>query len=278
MPGGTGGGRGARMGRGWRLTIAAALAACVAIAIAAPANALMLISRKTEVSIGKQVQQEIIDEYGGLSADAALNERVQRIGASVAAVSPRKDVTYTYQVVNSQVINAFSAPGGPVLITQKLAGMMTTDDELAFVLSHETGHIAAQHARDLINRSLIAQGLATVLFGGASAAVQNGVNVAYTLHDRGYSRNQEYQADDYGVKLMQQAGYSPEGAVKALARLGMDTSKGLNKYLATHPDVPRRIDRVGKIAGISADRQQELIKEAQAEIAGSRQGSSDPAK
>lgn len=154
-----------------------------------------------------------------------------------------------------------------MLITGKLAGMLTTDDELAFVLAHETGHITAQHARNLINRSMITQGLATVLLGGGGAAIQTGTNLAYTLYDRGFSRNMEYQADDYGVKLMRQASYNPESAVKALAKLGMDKSSGLNKYLATHPDIPRRIDRVGKLAGISITRQQELIKEAQTEIA-----------
>lgn len=255
------------MVRLWALTIAALLAVSLAALLVEPCDALMLISRKTEVSIGKQVAEEIIDDYGGLSIDKAANERVATIGARIAAVSPRKDVTFSYQVVNSTVVNAFSAPGGPVIVTRKLAGMMATDDEMAFVLGHETGHITAQHARNMMNRSVITRGLATVLFGGASAVVQTGVNMAYTVYDRGYSRNQEYQADDYGVKLMQQAGYNPEGAVKALAKLGMDTSKGLDKYLATHPDIPRRIDRIGKIAGISISRQQELMKEVQAEMA-----------
>jgi len=254
------------MVRLWALVTVALLAVSLMALLTEPCGAFMLVSRNTEVSVGKQVQEEIIDQYGGLSIDTATNGRVARIGAKVAAVSPRKDVTFTYQVVNSDVLNAFSAPGGPVIITRQLAAMMTTDDELAFVLGHETGHITAQHARNLMNRSLITQGVATVLFGGASVALQSGLNVAYTLYDRGYSRNQEYQADDYGVKLMQQAGYSPEGAVKALAKLGMDTSKGLNKYLATHPDVPRRIDRIGRIAGITTARQQELIKQAQAEM------------
>lgn len=258
------------MGKHIGLRLAAVVIVCLIVEAALPTHsaALMLVSRKQEISIGKQVQEEIIDEYGGLSINSTQTERVQRVGASIAAVSPRKDITYTYQLLNSSIINAFSAPGGPVLVTQKLAGMMTTDDELAFVLGHETGHIAAQHARGMINRSLIAQGLATVLFGGASSAVQSGVDLTYTLYDRGYSRNLEYQADDYGIKLMHQAGYNPEGAVKALAKLGMDMSRGLNKYLATHPDIPRRIDRVGQIAGISLTRQQELIKEATAEMAG----------
>lgn len=256
------------MVRLWGVLIAALLAVSLAGALSEPCDALMLISRNTEVSVGKQIVEEIIDEYGGLSKDVSINERVARVGAQIAAVSPRKDMTFTYQVVNSTVMNAFSAPGGPVIITHRLASMMTTDDELAFVLAHETGHITAQHARQMMNRALIAQGLGLILLRGASSAVRTGLDVAYTLNDRGYSRNQEYQADDYGIKLMQQAGYNPEGAIKALAKLGMDSSKGLNKYLATHPDVPRRIDRIGKIARISVARQQELMKQAQAEKTG----------
>lgn len=256
------------MGKSVPLRLLISLIACLTLtaALAVHTDALMLVSRNTEVSVGKQVQEEILIDYGGLAIDPALNARVQRVGAAIAAVAPRKDVTFTYQTLNSSVINAFSAPGGPVLITRKLATMMTTDDELAFVLAHETGHIVAQHARNMMNRSMIAQGLATVLFAGASTGVQTGLDMAYTLYDRGFSRNQEYQADAYGVQFMQQAGYNPEGAVTSLAKLGVDRARGLNKYLATHPDIPRRIDRVGKLGGISAARQQQLVTDAQAEI------------
>lgn len=250
----------------FRLLITVVACSAIAGVLAIDSEALMLVSRKTEVSVGKQVQEELVATYGGISIDRELKGRVERIGATIAAVSPRKDVTYTYQALNSTLINAFSAPGGPVMITQKLAGMLTTDDEMAFVLAHETGHIVAQHARNMMNRSLLTQGLGVLVLGGASAGAMTGLNVAYTLYDRGYSRNQEYQADAYGVQFMKQAGYNAEGAVKALAKLGMETSTGMNKYLATHPDVPRRIDRIGKLAGVSTARQQELIKEAQTEM------------
>lgn len=256
------------MWRRWSLRSTIALVICFAAvgALEVPSEALMLVSRKTEISIGKQVQDDAIVYYGGLSVDKRLNERIARVGATIAAVAPRKDVTYTYKVLNSYILNAFSAPGGPVLITRKLAQILTTDDELAFVLAHETGHTVAQHVRNAMNRNMIAQGLAFVLFSGAGTAVQAGVDAGYTLYDRGFSRNQEYEADAWGVKLMMQAGYNPEAAITALAKLGMDRSHGLNRYLATHPDIPRRIDRIGKIAGISPARQQELINAAQTEL------------
>ena len=87
----------------------------------------------------------------------------------------------------------------------------------------------------------------------------------YTLYSSGYSRDQEYQADFYGVDLMGKAKHNREGAVKALAKLGMKRAKGVNKYLATHPDVPDRIGRVSEMSGISKERQEVLTKEAQAE-------------
>ncbi|MEN6583708.1 MAG: M48 family metalloprotease [Armatimonadota bacterium] len=217
-----------------------------------------------EVSVGKQVQQDVIRQYGGLSTDPIATQRVARIGRQVAAVSPRRDVTYTYQVLNSNIINAFAAPGGPVLITKRLVDMLT-DSQLAFVLAHETGHIAAQHGRDAINRALLAQGIGSLLFGSSSSAITQGVNIMYTLYNRGYSRSQEYQADTYGVQIMAGAGYNQEAAIEALAKLGMQRTGGINRYLSTHPDVPDRINRVASLIGISQAREQQLIRQAQAQ-------------
>lgn len=233
-----------------------------AMASLAPhAEALMLVSRSQEVAVGRQVEAQIIKEYGGLSTDRAVTSRVERIGANVAAMSPRQDVTYTYKVLNSDVINAFAAPGGPVLITKRLAQMLT-NDELAFVLAHETGHIAAQHGREAINNALLAQGIYTLFFRRSGDIARTGISVMYTLYNRGYSRSQEYQADSYGAQLMTRAGYNGEGAITALAKLGMKRTTGVNKYFATHPDVPDRIKRIGAALGISEQRQQQLIRQA----------------
>lgn len=230
--------------------------------VSIPTEAVMLVSKAEEVSIGKQVQKKVISEYGGLYNNPAMAARVQKIGAKVAAVSTRKDITYTYSVVNSNVINAFAAPGGPVMITKALVNLLTSDNELAFVLSHETGHVAAQHGREAINRQLIAQGVLGLVFGKSSGTVQQGVGITYTLYERGYSRTQEYQADSYGVKFMKAAGYNTDGAISALAKLGIKRSSGVNKYLATHPDIPDRIDRVAKMTATPDAKKQQLVQQA----------------
>ena len=134
----------------------------VLAAMALPANAIMLVSRQDAARIGKQVEADIIRQYGGLSNDPQVVNRVQRVGQQVAARSPRQDVQYTFKVLNSNVINAFAAPGGPVLITKALAQSLT-DQELAFVLAHEVGHITAQHGREAINQALLAQGVFSLL-------------------------------------------------------------------------------------------------------------------
>ena len=242
----------------WTIASVIALLA-VLVACAGPAQAIMVVSRADEVKIGKQVEAQSIKDYGGLVNDPAMTARVARVGRKVAAMSPRKDVTYTYKVLNSNVINAFSAPGGPVMITKKLVVLLSTDAQLAFVLAHETGHIAAQHGRKAINQAMISQGVASILLGKAGSIVKTGVNVTYTLLTRGYSRDQEYEADTYGVKLMTKAGYNPDGAVEALAKLGLKKSAGVNKYFATHPDTPDRIDRVAARAGISKAREAALV-------------------
>ncbi|MFQ3550002.1 MAG: M48 family metalloprotease [Armatimonadota bacterium] len=223
------------------------------------AEALMLISQKDEIRIGKQVEEDVIKRYGGLSEDRDLIQRVERVGSSVAANSKRKGIEFTFKVLNSKEINAFAAPGGPVLITKALAQKLDTDDELAFVLAHEVGHIEAQHGRKAINEALIASGIASILLRDANESARLGVDIIYTLHSRGYSRRNEFEADRYGVDFMIKSGYNPEGAIIALAKLGLDRVSGVSKYFSTHPDTPDRIDRVAKRAEVDNDRKKELI-------------------
>ncbi len=223
------------------------------------AQAIMLVSVSEEKRIGKQVEQNAIKEYGGLSNDPQVVNRVRSIGADVAKVAPRKGIEYTYKVLNSNEVNAFACPGGPVLITKRLATMLETDDELAFVLAHETGHIVAQHGRKAINQAYITAGLAAIFLKDANNSIQTAIGVMYTLWDRGYSRSQEYQADHYGVEIMGKAGYDTEGAVAALARLGMKRQNDIVKYFSTHPDTPDRVDKVAQLGNVSQQRKNEII-------------------
>jgi predicted Zn-dependent protease len=215
------------------------------------ADAIMLVSEKMEISIGKDVAQQAEKEYGGVSTDANLNARVESIGRKLVESSDRKKLPYTFKVLNSKEYNAFACPGGPVYITKGLLDKLTTDDQLAFVLGHEISHIAKQHGRKAINKALMVNVLGSIFLSNQSEALQQGIGIAYTLISNGYSREQEYEADRFGTTYAMRAGYKGTGAVEALKVLMSatgDTGKasGLRKHFSTHPPTLDRIDRITK--------------------------------
>ncbi|MCS7252994.1 MAG: M48 family metalloprotease [Armatimonadota bacterium] len=206
-----------------------------------------LLTRELEIRIGKQAAIEVEQEYGGVIAGGAYVERLQHIGSKIAAVCPRKDVSYTFKVLNNEkLVNAISLPGGPVYVTKRLMDLCPTDDELAYVVGHEVAHIAMKHARKQISERL-ALGLVGSIFMPESDIVRVGVAVALTLHERGYSRSHEREADKYGVLYMMQAGYNPIGALKVLSMfLKMEGSKdgAFIRLLRTHPHPKERLKHV----------------------------------
>ena len=105
---------------------------------------LILIDTPTEVALGRNVAKGITKEYT-LSRDPSRLARLKKIGTKIASVSDRSNLTYHFHAVEDEELNAFALPGGYVYIN---TGLMdeTTDDELACVLGHELGHVAARHS------------------------------------------------------------------------------------------------------------------------------------
>jgi Zn-dependent protease with chaperone function len=227
------------------------IGAVIATVMAPPAHAgLFSLSEQDEIKAGQQMRQEAYKEYGRpLPASDPRQRRVQRIGRLFAAQAERRNIPFTYEVLqNDQVLNAFAGPGGPVFVTTKLISVVGNDSELAFVLGHETGHIERRHIAKSVEKQqkvgLAAGLLGALLSKGSSGNVIGAVtNVTYTLWQRGFSRDQERDADDYGVHAMSRLGFNPEAAVTMLGKLGSG-SRGVDKYLATHPDPISRQGRM----------------------------------
>jgi predicted Zn-dependent protease len=130
---------------GWLFAFTATVGATVSIA---PAQAGLLgVSEKEEIEAGRQVAVQARQEYGGsLPANNPMSIRVRALGQKFARLSTRKNIPYSYEVLNNdKVLNAFAAPGGPVFVTRKLVQTTSNDAELAYVLGHETGHIEKMH-------------------------------------------------------------------------------------------------------------------------------------
>ena len=215
---------------------------------------VILINEETEISLGKSVAGQIAKKQK-FSTDAAVLARVRKVGNAVAVISDRPALNYEFDVLADKELNALSLPGGIIYINKWLIDILT-DDELAFVLGHEVGHVAAKHAVKRIQSDMLFQTVLSVAFIAAGPqggeAAQNAASISdqiYSLIGLGYSRGDEYFADSLGVKYVSKAGYNPYSAITALEKIKKNEGPNVKilGYLRTHPYVDDRIKSLNKI-------------------------------
>ncbi len=210
---------------------------------------IVLISTDDEIAMGRGVAQSVEEQYT-LVRDPALTRRVETMGERLAAVSERKDVEYTFRVIDDDdLVNAFAAPGGWIYVTTGLLATVTSEDELACVIGHEIAHVAAKHSvMQFQGRAVAAGALAVVteaLVGGVETAADErraryvlaGIAVGADLTFLKYSRSQESQSDRLGMRYALLAGYDPAGMVAFLEKLAKADPQGpgFAAILRTHP-------------------------------------------
>jgi len=221
---------------------------------------LMLISTEREAALGREASKQVAQEMG-LVEDPALLAYVREVGSRVAARSPRRDVSYQFFVAGMAEPNAFALPGGYVYVSRGLLALARSEDELANVMAHEVGHVAARHAAERETRavgvgalSVLGAIAAGVIGGGpaAESAMQLG-QVAGAGLIASYGRDQERQADEVGQKMAAAAGFDPGGMTSFLAALDRETNLRLGKrrmptFLDSHPATPERVTATGVLA------------------------------
>jgi len=201
-------------------------------------------STEKEVNLGRSMARQIEKQYK-LDPDPLVQERAARIGERIAAVCDRKDISYTFKVLEEKEVNAVSLPGGFVYVNRGLVDKVASDAELAAVLAHEVGHIVARHSIKRlqgISSYSLAQ-LATILIS-QSPEVATAADVAFTQLLLGFSREDELLADQLGARYTRLAGYDPRGMITFLEKLQEhNRRKPLQprSYFKTHPYVPDRI-------------------------------------
>ncbi|MDJ0553705.1 MAG: M48 family metallopeptidase [Microcoleaceae cyanobacterium MO_207.B10] len=201
------------------------------------------LSDRQEVELGKQINRQLLK--GGdvkLYSDRQANEYIDRIGQRLAAVSPRSDIPYTFQVVEDDAVNAFATMGGFVYINTGLMKVADNEAELASVISHEIAHITSRHAVKQLRQTLLAQGLATAAGVDNNVAVQIGVELALR---RPKSREAEFEADEIGIQTLGRAGYAQYGAITFMEKLLKKGSPP--SFLSTHPATSARISQMKRM-------------------------------
>jgi predicted Zn-dependent protease len=199
-------------------------------------------SKQDEVRIGKEVSLEVEKAYK-LDPNPAHQQRVQLIGQRLVAVAKVEPYDYTFKVLDSDEINAFALPGGPVYVMRGLLEMVENDDELACVMGHELAHINRRHAAKQVTRGTWAS---ILIAFGTRGKVRDIAEISAALLQLKYSRNQEYEADRLGIEYAYQAGYDPHGLIRFFQKLQAkqkEGDKGILANLRTHPLTENRIQR-----------------------------------
>ena len=215
---------------------------------------LIFISQEQEISIGTEAAPEFEKEFGGKVPDKRLQAYVQMVGAKVSAVSEREEIPYEFTLVRSKIPNAFALPGGKIFITAGLMSKMTNERQLAAVLAHETGHVAAQHNVLGMQQQMGARVLADLagqLAGEEKGdAAQAATQIVAGMVGLKYSRKHEYKADELGIRYMTRAGYNPWGMVELLTvllNLSESEPGSLTEMFQTHPLTSKRIEEAKEI-------------------------------
>lgn len=229
--------------------IALLLTATLVSSLAMPVLPAAAMTTAKEVAIGQSQSQQIDDENIILT-DPFLTNWVTGIGAKLAANRYRTDINYRFEVLGDNSINAFALPGGFLHAEMGLLNFVGSDDELAAVLGHEMGHVERRHVITLAEKGNIL----AVLIGVLSILSP----IAYALGGYGgdltmnkLSREDELQADQYGLLLMSRAGYDPQSNVDVMAQLGKLDAGGpqpgkSDKWMEDHPQAK---DRVAHLEG-----------------------------
>lgn len=211
---------------------------------------LSLVSEQQELAIGEEAYPLMTQQSEGETGHAEIQRLVSDVGKKMAASSERPQLRWEFNVVDDNTPNAYALPGGKISITRGLITLFETEDQLAGVIGHEIGHATARHYNAQASRGQIAQILVGAATIGASAAdidpnlVATGAGLGAQLVLTKYSRDQERQSDELGMKYMTAAGYNPKGFAESMEILKAthDREPGaVEQLFASHPVTGERI-------------------------------------
>jgi predicted Zn-dependent protease len=203
---------------------------------------------------------KVVGDHFEIITDSMANAYVRDVGARVLAVLPSQPFNYQFHIIREDVYNAFATPAGHIFINSGLIAAMENEQELAGILGHEIAHVVCRHISQKIERSKKVQlatlaGVAAGIFlgvgggGSAASALTVGSMAAGQSAMLAYSREDEIQADQIGLKVLNEAGYSGQGIIDVLKKMRSKQwydSQQVPNYLMTHPATEDRIAYVDR--------------------------------
>jgi predicted Zn-dependent protease len=207
-----------------------------------------------ETALGLRAVPQMEQQNGGECRDPRKRAIVDAVGRRIIERSAAGQTPYHFDfhlLENPQVVNAFALPGGQVFMTTGLLDKLDTEGEIAGVLGHEIGHVCARHGAEQLAKQRLTQGMAGAAViatsdpnnrnSGRNAAIAMAVAQLVTLK---FSRDDELQADQLGVRFMSEAGYDPRSMIKVMEILEKVGGGGGAEFFQTHPNSPHRIKQI----------------------------------
>ena len=220
---------------------------------------LSLVGEQDEIAMGRQADEEITATMG-LYDDPELQGYVQALGSELAATSERPHLPWTFRVIDDPIVNAFALPGGFIYVTRGILSHLNSEAELVAVLGHEIGHVTARHAVSRLSKSqLLGVGLGVgAILSPEFRQVSDLAQLGFGLLFLKYSRGDELQADELGLRYSLRGGYDAREMAEVytvLKKVGEASSAGrLPSWLATHPDPINRRDAIeARLAALGHD-------------------------
>src|SRR5215813_5117190 len=216
-----------------------------------------------EVALGRQLAAEV-DRESKFVTDPIVTEFVNRVGQNIVLHSDVK-TPVTIKVIDSNEVNAFALPGGHLYINRGVLETADNEAELAGVIAHETGHVAARHGVEQASKAnLINYGSIPLIFlgGWGGFAIRQAAGLAIPLSFLKFSRGMESEADRLGAQYLWASGYDPNAMVSFFEKLQAREKKKpgtMAKVFSTHPMTGDRITEVQKLVARFPDKQEYAI-------------------
>lgn len=232
--------------------------------VTSAAKAMKDIGEAEEIELGGDLAGMLMGA-APLLEDPARQRYVNRVGRWLASHSERPNLPWKFGIIDTSSVNAFSTPGGYVLITSGMLEQLRSESELADVLAHEIAHVVKRHHLKALQRqhgnSPFGEVTRRVSGGGVVGRLTSRlVDSGRELFARGLDKNDEYEADRMGVVIAARSGYSPYGMVGVLQTLGaMQTASRAALISKTHPTANHRIERLDRAMGTRFDRLPGLV-------------------
>ena len=210
-----------------------------------------------EIRMGLAARQEMAAQFGGVDHDPQAQALVKKIGEELLqaldeSLEPggrsnpyRQNFTFTL-LADPKTVNAFALPGGQIFVTHALFRELETEGQLAGVLGHEVGHVIERHSNQQMAKQQFFQGLAAAggIAGGDAQSARMSQVVAQMASMK-YGRDDELQADQWGVRLTAMAGYDPRSMIGVMEVLKKASGgSGQPEFMSTHPSPDNREQRI----------------------------------